>query len=121
MSKFAEWTYDEFLAYLLLMGAAADLRISDIEREAIVEKVGEEKYLKIKRCFDSQNDAQHIETISELYGRFESQIGGKENLTIDDLRGKENLANALNEIIEVDERPKHVMDRYMMMMLKRIL
>ena len=110
MSKFAEWTYDEFLTYLLLMGAAADLRISDIEREAIVEKVGEEKYLKIKRCFDSQNDAQHIETISELYGRFESQIGGKEN-----------LANALNEIIEVDERPKHVMDRYMMMMLKRIL
>ena len=109
-SKFADWTYDEFLAYLLLMGATADLHVSEVEKDAIVAKVGEEKYVKIKRCFDSQNDAQHIETISELYNKFESQIGGKEN-----------LVSALNEIIEADERPKHVMDRYLMMMLKRIL
>ena len=108
MEGTADWTYKDFLCYLLLMGAYADLGISEREREAIVEKVGEEHFVKIKRCYESQNDAQHIETVSELYKRFESEIGGKDN-----------LVKALKEVIAADNRPEHVMDRYLMMMLKR--
>lgn len=110
MIPIEDWTYDDFIAFLLIMGAKADLKFSEVERDAIISKVGEEQLKKMERCFDQQNDVQHIETVSELYARFSSKIGGKEN-----------LVKSLKEIIDADDRQEHVMDRYLMMMLKKIL
>ncbi len=110
MDNFKDWTYDDFLTYLLILVAHAVLNITREEQEAIETRGGEERYKKIKRCFDSQNDSQHIETVSELYARFESQIGGKEK-----------LVETLREFMAVNDRTVHVMDRYLMMMLKKIL
>ena len=73
--------------------------------------MGEENYVRIKLVFDRQNDSQHIDTVSDLYQKYESQIGGKEN-----------LVKELREIFILGKDGKeHVMDRYMLMMLKRIL
>jgi len=110
MENLQDWTYDDFLTYLLILGANANLDFSEDEQEVIEKKSGEERYKKIRRCFDQQSDSQRIETVSELYGRFESQIGGKEK-----------LVEALQEIITLNDRTMHVMDRYLMMMLKKIL
>jgi hypothetical protein len=110
MNSIADWSYEDFLTYLLLMGAKADLIVSDNEKDTIIQKVGEDKYKKIKRFFDTQNDAQHIDVVSDLYKRFESQIGGKEN-----------LIKAVKEVIDADHQPEHAMDHYLMVMLKRIL
>ena len=110
MENFGDWTYDDFITYLLILGAQADLTITEDEKEVIESKVGEERYKKIKRCFDNQNDAQHIETVSNLYIRFEEQIGGKDA-----------LVKELKEIVTINDRTESVMDRYLMMMLKKIL
>ncbi len=110
MENFQDWTYDDFLTYLLILGANADLEFSEEEQEVIEKKSGEERYKKIRRCFDRQNDSQRIDTVSELYARFESKIGGKEK-----------LVEAVKEIITLNDRTAHVMDNYLMMMLKKIL
>lgn len=105
-----EWTYEDFLTYLLLLGAHNDLDISEEERDQIVLKVGEEEFRKVKRIFEQHNDAQHIETVSRLYDKYEQQIGGKEN-----------LLKALKDMFTLNDRHEHVMDRFLIMMLKRIL
>lgn len=110
MESVETWTYTDFLTYLLILGAQADLRITEEEKEGIIHKVGEENFIRIKRVFDRQNDSQHIDTVSELYQKYKTQIGGKEN-----------LVKEIKEIFIVSNTKEHVMDRYMMMMLKKIL
>ena len=111
MVPIENWTYTDFLTYLLILGAHADLRITDDEKENIINKVGEENYVRVKRVLDRQNDSQHIDTVSELYQKYHSEIGGKEN-----------LVKAMRESFILGKDGKeHVMDRYMLMMLKKIL
>ena len=110
MNNFEDWTYNDFLTYLLILGANADLDISDDEKEEIESRVGVDEFKRVKRCFDLQNDAQHIDTVALLYNRFELQIGGKEN-----------LVKAIREILTLHDRTESVMDRYLMIMLKKIL
>jgi hypothetical protein len=110
MESIQSWTYNDFLTYLFILGATADLEISDEEKEGIIKKFGAEEYKRIKRHFDQQNDAQHIETVSALYHKFESQIGGKENLV-------KELRNA----ILTDHTKEHVMEAYLIKMLQRML
>ena len=111
METVETWTYTDFLTYLLILGAQADLRVTEEEKEQIIHKVGEENYVRIKRVFDRQNDSQHIDTVSDLYKKYETQIGGKENL-VKEIR---------NIVIMGKDGKEHVMDRYMLMMLKKIL
>ena len=106
----SDWKYEDFLTYLLILGAQNDLEISEEEKDQIIRKVGESEFKKVKRIFDQQNDAQHIETITELYQRFKSQIGGIDN-----------LVGELKAIFTLNNRSEHVMDRYMIIMLKKIL
>jgi len=111
MITIENWTYTDFLTYLLILGAQADLIITEEEKARIIDKVGEENFVRVKRVFDRQNDAQHIDTVSELYQKYHSEIGGKEN-----------LVKAIRESYLLGKDGKeHVMDRYMLMMLKKIL
>lgn len=110
MMEVETWTYEDFLTYLFLLVAKADLEISDEEREEITRKVGQEEYTKIKKQFDHQNDAQHIDTLTKLYKKFETRSGGKEN-----------IVREVREIITADNRRAKAMEEYLMLMLKRIL
>ena len=110
MNSTDQWKYEDFLTFLFILCATADLEMSEEEKEEIIKKVGEEEYKKIKRHFDQQNDAQHIEMVSALYKKFENQIGGKEN-----------LVKSLKEFISTSHKREHVMESYLLMMLKRIL
>lgn len=58
-----DWTYKEFLAFLLIYAASADFIIKDEEVEVICQKVGEESYKKIMKVYDKSNDYGHIQTI----------------------------------------------------------
>ncbi len=110
MGKFEDWTYNDFLCYLMILGASADLNISEDEQEEIQRRSGTDEYKKIRRHFDMQSDAERIETVTDLYDRFKTQIGGKEN-----------LVKEIKEILTINDRHEHVMDRYLMIMLKKIL
>ena len=86
------------------------MNITKDEEDEIVYKMGEEEFKKVKMVFERQNDVEHIEVVSFLYHKYEDQIGGKEN-----------LVNELKTIFSVGNKKEHVLDRYMLLMLKRIL
>ena len=110
MEDLENWTYNDFLTYLLILGANPDLNITSDEENEIAYKMGEEEYKKVKMVFDRQNDVEHIDVVSFLYAKYESQFGGKENL-VKELKG----------IFSIGNKKENVLDRYMLMMLKKIL
>lgn len=110
MNSTEHYTYEEFLTYLLLFGAKADLVINEDEEAGIIARVGSEIYKKVKRDFDNHNDAQHIANVTDLYKKFKSQAGGKEN-----------LVKALKDVVKSDNKEGDMMDHLLMSMLKRIL
>ena len=54
---------DEFLAFLFLYAAAADLILTQSEMEMIAEKAGMDNLKKAKNLFDAQSDYEKIEFI----------------------------------------------------------
>lgn len=110
MNSTGHYTYEEFLTYLLLFGAKADLIINEEEEAGIIARVGSEVYKKVKRDFDNHNDAQHIANITALYNKFKSQAGGKEN-----------LVKELKEVVRAENKEGDMMDHLLMTMLQRIL
>jgi len=57
------FTYKEFLAYLLLFSAWADLEIQNEEKCTICDKVSNEIYDKVKKTFENSNDYQRLQII----------------------------------------------------------
>lgn len=66
-----QWTREELKAYILLYCAYANFVETEEERNFIKEKVGEEKYRKIHKEFDSDNDYQRIQKIQHTVARFD--------------------------------------------------
>ncbi|MDC8000017.1 hypothetical protein POV26_03135 [Aequorivita todarodis] len=66
-----DWTHDELKAYMLLYCAHADFNVSKEEKEYIKSRVGEEKYRKIHKEFENDNDYQQIQKINAAIERFE--------------------------------------------------
>ena len=64
------WSREEFKAYILLYCAYANFVETEAEKEYIKSKVGEEKYQKIHREFDGDNDYQRIQKIQATVERF---------------------------------------------------
>lgn len=58
-----DWTYNEFLAYLLLYAANADFVVNEDEKEILFSKVKLEEYNHIRRAFEEGNDYDNLQTI----------------------------------------------------------
>ncbi|SRX75420.1 hypothetical protein [Aequorivita antarctica] len=65
------WTHEELKAYMLLYCAHADFNVSKEEKEYIKSRVGEEKYRKIHKEFEHDNDYQQIQKINATIERFD--------------------------------------------------
>lgn len=65
------WTHEELKAYMLLYCAHADFSVSKEEKEYIKSRVGEEKYRKIHKEFENDNDYQQIQKINAAIERFD--------------------------------------------------
>ncbi len=57
------WTYEEFLAFLLMYAAYSDYKIVEEELEAIDIAVGKEHEQRAKKIMDKLNDAERIDLI----------------------------------------------------------
>lgn len=66
-----DWTHEELKGYMLLYCAHADFNVSSEEKEYIKSRVGQEKYQKIRKEFDEDNDYQQIQKINAAIERFE--------------------------------------------------
>ena len=65
-----DWTREELKAYILLYCANANFIETQEEKEFIKSKVGEEKYMKVHKEFDKDNDYQRIQKIQSSVERF---------------------------------------------------
>lgn len=65
------WTHQELKAYMLLYCAHADFEVSPEEKEYIISRVGAEKYKKIRKEFEEDNDYQQIQKINAAIERFD--------------------------------------------------
>lgn len=65
------WSREELKAYILLYCAYADFIETEAEKEYIKAKVGEDKYQKIHKEFDQDNDYQRIQKIQATVARFD--------------------------------------------------
>ncbi|CAM3429447.1 hypothetical protein [Aequorivita lipolytica] len=66
-----DWSREELKAYILLYCANANFVETKEEKDFILSKVGEEKYQKIHKEFDDDNDYQQIQKIQHTVQRFE--------------------------------------------------
>ncbi|MRT17260.1 hypothetical protein F3C99_09845 [Vitellibacter sp. q18] len=65
-----DWSREELKAYILLYCANANFIETKEEKEFIKSKVGEEKYKKVHKEFDRDNDYQRIQKIQHTVERF---------------------------------------------------
>ena len=63
---YKDWTYDDFLGYLLIYASHADYIVEREEVRKIIEEIGRSEYSRISTIFDKQSDAERAETISHF-------------------------------------------------------
>ena len=59
------WSYNEFLAFLMVFGAEMNFSLSTEELEFIRNKTGIQDIAKIKAKVDSRNDVEGLEVIED--------------------------------------------------------
>lgn len=62
----SNYTFKDFIAYVMIFAAGANFEISPEEKEHIVSKVGEDEFNAMLELFETHNDIESIEFILEL-------------------------------------------------------
>ena len=87
------WTYLEFLAYLLLFAANADLETREEEKEVLLIKVNSEEYDRVLKHFEKDNDSLRLQTIKSFREKYYK-----------DPAAQERLMNDLKDMFLADEK-----------------
>jgi hypothetical protein len=74
------WTYQDFLSYMLIYAASSDLNISEEEREYIQKRVEKDEFKEILKCFNKHSDYERIEVVKTLGEKYSNDIGSKSEL-----------------------------------------
>lgn len=61
---YKDWTYDDFITYLLIYASHADFIVTREEVRRIITETGRSEYNKINRIFEKQSDAEKAEAIA---------------------------------------------------------
>lgn len=59
----ALWSYNDFLAFLLIYAASADFTITEEERIRMAQQIGYDSYKKALPVFEAQSDFERLQTI----------------------------------------------------------
>jgi hypothetical protein len=103
------WTYKDFLAYLLLYAANADLKIAEQEKEMLFSKVNAEEYDHVQKQFEKENDFSRLQTIQSFRKKYYDN-----ETTID------KLISDLKDMFLADNK-YNSLEKALFMGLKRIL
>ena len=82
---YSNWTYDEFIGYLMIYASHADFIVNRDEVKQIIEEIGRAEYTRISEVFDKQSDAERAEAISIL-GSMHCQSPEKKEAILDQLQ-----------------------------------
>lgn len=58
-----DWSYQEFMAFLLLYAANADTEVNRDEKELLFSMVSFDDYKRIKRAYEEANDYESLQII----------------------------------------------------------
>jgi len=84
MSETVEnWTYNDYLAFIMIYAASADLNIQESEKMLIRERVGDECYEKVMGIFEERNDMERIEIILQFKAEHIKDEAEKEKVLSD--------------------------------------
>ena len=64
------WEFADYFAFLLVYAAEADFVIREEEREAIVAKVGQERFLQLLAYFKDLKDVERIDIVYEFKEKY---------------------------------------------------
>ncbi len=64
------WTYNDFLAFLLIYAASADFTITDEERTRLALDTGYDSYRKALPLFEALSDYERLQTILYFKPRY---------------------------------------------------
>lgn len=78
----AEYSFQDFIAYLMIFAANSDLEFTDEEKEYIIKKVGRFEYEKMLALFESHSDYQAIEFILNLKKVYVDPEGNEDMLSL---------------------------------------
>lgn len=101
--------HQEFLAYLFLYGASADLIVKDEEVEMILERVGKERYDRARAMFEGKSDYERLQYI----------LAHKE-IHFPNEESKNKILNQLKEIFYADQ-DFSIMEQNIFRILQKIL
>ena len=102
-------TLDDFACYLLTYVAEADLRVSNAEKDFILQHVSPEKYERIKRFIDNRSDYENLQLIDYYRGEF-----------LTNEADRKQLLNELAQIGKADDKAGP-MELYMIRAIGKLL
>lgn len=105
----SSWTYEDFLAYVLLYAASADLEITEEEKEMLFSKVKYKEYEHIHREFERENDYTRLQTIQSFRVKYYNNEASRDKLFSD-----------LKEMFMADDKYNSI-ERAFFMGLKKVL
>lgn len=104
-----KWSYNEFLAFLLIYISNVDMEFSDVEKDYIRVRVGNETYDKMYAEFDTMTDYQAFESILDYKGVYYPTPEQKQEL-LDKMIA---IFNADMEFNIMEKELLHFMERMM--------
>ena len=104
-----KWNYEEFLSFLLIYAAGADMNFSQKEKELIKEKIDFERLETLTAEHDSMSDYQRISVIQSYKGLYFPTV-----------ERKEEMLDQVKQLFEADG-DFSVMEHNLMLMLHKLL
>ncbi len=104
-----KWSYNEFLVFLLIYTASADFSISDEEEKMMIDKIGPEKYHRMRELFRRQSDYESLQTILYFQDKYYPRPEDKEALVRD-----------MKKLLLTD-RDFSILEQNMMLIMKKLL
>lgn len=75
-----KWNYEEFISFLLLYAAHADMEYSEPEKQYILQRIDSDHYEKILNEYKELNDYEILNTIESYRGLYFPTSDRKEEI-----------------------------------------
>lgn len=105
----SSWTFEDYFAFLLVYAAEADFVIREDERQHIIGKVGEHRFVELLGHFKDLKDIDRINLIYEFKDKY--------------CTTQEDAEKAMKEVEEVLKEDDHLsaVEEEILISIKRIL
>jgi len=109
MESYKDWSYNDFLTFMLIYAASADLMIRDEEKEFINEKIGAGRLEALLEFFDANSDYENLQIIMSFKDKYYPTDEKKEQL-LEDMKG-----------VFMADNSSGILEENQLMMIRKVL